>query len=147
MVYIHGGGYVNGSSLLTLYSDAFVREQDVVLVGGVEKMTNLPTAEVTDTLATAADIPFEIAAGFTFPGLYAAMATAYMHRYGAQVEHLMHVAIKNHANGALNPLAQFGVSIPDWMQGRIAAAIKKGKPAPTWPAWPWPTISACSSTG
>ena len=106
--------------------------QDVVLVGGVEKMTNLPTAEVTDTLATAADIPFEIAAGFTFPGLYAAMATAYMHRYGAQVEHLMHVAIKNHANGALNPLAQFGVSIPDWMQGRIAAAIKKGKPAPTW---------------
>ena len=26
---------------------------DVVLVGGVEKMTNLPTTEVTDTLATA----------------------------------------------------------------------------------------------
>ncbi len=106
--------------------------QDVVLAGGVEKMTNLPTAEVTDTLATAADIPFEIAAGFTFPGLYAAMATAYMHRYGMKPEHLMHVAIKNHANGALNPLAQFGVSLPDWMQGRISAAIKKGKPAPTW---------------
>jgi acetyl-CoA C-acetyltransferase len=95
-------------------------------------MTNLPTSEVTDTLATAADVPFEIAAGFTFPGLYAAMATAYMHRYGMQPEHLMRVAIKNHANGALNPLAQFGVSLPDWMQGRIAAAVKKGKPVPTW---------------
>ena len=55
-----------------------------------------------------------------------------MHKYGMKPEHLMNVAIKNHQNGALNPKAQFGVTIPDWMQGRIAAAIKKGKPAPTW---------------
>jgi para-nitrobenzyl esterase len=32
MVYIHGGGFTNGSGLLGLYSDAFVREQDVVVV-------------------------------------------------------------------------------------------------------------------
>lgn len=105
---------------------------DVVLVGGAEKMTNLPTAEVTDTLGVAADVQFEIAAGFTFPGFYAAMATAYMHRYGMQPEHLMNVAIKNHDNGALNPNAQFGVTIQKWMEGRIAAAVKKGKPAPAW---------------
>jgi acetyl-CoA C-acetyltransferase len=55
---------------------------DVVLVGGVEKMTNLPTAEVTDALATAADGLLEIVAGFTFPGFYAAIATAYMAKYG-----------------------------------------------------------------
>jgi acetyl-CoA C-acetyltransferase len=105
---------------------------DVVLVGGAEKMTNLPTADVTDTLATAADVPFEIAAGFTFPGFYAAIATAYMARYGMTPEHLMNVAIKNHDNGALNPYAQFGVTIQKWMEGRIASAIEKGKPAPTW---------------
>jgi acetyl-CoA C-acetyltransferase len=105
---------------------------DLVLVGGVEKMTNLPTSEVTDTLATAGDSLYEIPAGFTFPGFYAAMATAYMHKYGMVPEDLMKVAIKNHENGALNPLAQFGVTIPDWMQGRIKSAIKKGKPAPTW---------------
>ena len=105
---------------------------DVVLVGGAEKMTNLPTSEVTDTLATAADMPFEIAAGFTFPGFYAAIATAYMARYGMTPEHLMNVAIKNHENGALNPNAQFGVTIPDWMAGRIASAKKKGKPVPEW---------------
>jgi acetyl-CoA acetyltransferase len=105
---------------------------DMVLVGGIEKMTNLPTAEVTDTLGTAADTLFEIPAGFTFPGFYAAIATAYMHKYGMTPEHLMNVAIKNHENGALNPNAQFGVTIPDWMKGRVAAAIKKGKPAPTW---------------
>lgn len=105
---------------------------DMVLVGGVERMTRLPTAQVTDTLGAAADVLYEIPAGFTFPGLYAAMATAYMHKYGMTPEHLMNVAIKNHENGALNPKAQFGVTIPDWMQGRVAAAIKKGKPAPTW---------------
>ena len=29
---------------------------DMVLVGGMEKMTNLPTSEVTDTLGTAGDV-------------------------------------------------------------------------------------------
>jgi acetyl-CoA C-acetyltransferase len=60
------------------------------------------------------------------------MATAYMHKYGMTPEHLMHVAIKNHNNGALNPKAQFGMTIPTWMQSRIEAARKKGKPVPTW---------------
>jgi len=105
---------------------------DVVLVGGAEKMTNLPTSEVTDTLATAGDMAFEIAAGFTFPGFYAAISTAYMAKYGMTPEHLMNVAIKDHDNGALNPKAQFGVTIQDWMEGRIASAKKKGKPVPTW---------------
>jgi acetyl-CoA C-acetyltransferase len=105
---------------------------DVVLIGGAEKMTDLPTSEVTDTLATAGDMAFEISAGFTFPGFYAAIATAYMARYGMTPEHLMNVAIKNHDNGALNPNAQFGITIQKWMEGRIASAIKKGKPAPTW---------------
>ena len=105
---------------------------DVVLVGGVEKMTNLPTSEVTDTLASAGDVLYEIPAGFTFPGFYAAMATAYMHRYNATPEHFMHVAIKNHTHGANNPKAQFGISIEDWMERRKASALKKGKPVPTW---------------
>jgi acetyl-CoA acetyltransferase len=105
---------------------------DIALVGGIEKMTNLPTAEVTDTLAAAADTLYEIPAGFTFPGFYAAIASAYMHKYEMRPEHLMNVAIKNHENGALNPNAQFGVSIPAWMEGRKASAEKKGKPIPTW---------------
>ncbi len=105
---------------------------DMVLVGGMEKMSNLPTSEVTDALATAGDVSYEVSAGFTFPAFYAAMASAYMHRYGMTPEHLMQVAIKNHENGALNPKAQFNVSIPDWMAGRVASAQRKGKPIPQW---------------
>lgn len=105
---------------------------DVVLVGGIEKMNNLPIAQVTDALATAGDVLYEIPAGFTFPGFYAAMATAYMHRYGARPEALMRVGLKNHDNGALNPKAQFNMRIADVMARRQASAAKKGRPIPQW---------------
>ncbi|MGF1504545.1 MAG: hypothetical protein ACFB51_05330 [Anaerolineae bacterium] len=105
---------------------------DVVVVGGIEKMSNLPTGEVTDALATAGDALYEIPAGFTFPGFYAAMATAYMHRYGAQSEHLIQVTQKNHENGALNPKAQFGQRIADIMEGKKERAAAKGRPVPEW---------------
>jgi acetyl-CoA C-acetyltransferase len=105
---------------------------DIVLVGGIEKMTDLPTERVTDTLATAADMLHEIPAGFTFPGFYAAMATAYMAAYDAPPEVFMQVGLKNHANGALNDKAQFGQRIADIMAARKASAAKKGQPIPTW---------------
>lgn len=105
---------------------------DVVLVSGVEKMTGLPTEQVTDTLATAADMAYEISAGFTFPGFYAAMATAYMAQYGATPQTFMKVGIKNHDNGALNPKAQYGARIAALMQAKKAAALEKGLPEPTW---------------
>lgn len=105
---------------------------DVVLVGGVEKMTDLPTEKVTDTLAIAADSQYEIPAGFTFPGFYAAMATAYMAEYGATPETFMKVAIKNHENGSKNEKAQFGAKVSKLMDARKASAVKKGLPAPEW---------------
>ena len=105
---------------------------DVVLVGGIEKMSALPTERVTDTLATAGDALYEIPAGLTFPGFYAAIATAYMDRYGATPEAFMKVGIKNHENGALNDKAQFGARIADIMARKRASAEKKGYPVPTW---------------
>ena len=105
---------------------------DLVLVGGIEKMSNLPTERVTDTLATASDVMYEIPAGFTFPAFYAAMATAYMHKYGASPQAFMKVAQKNHDNGALNEKAQFGVTLRSLMDKKIASAQAKGQPAPAW---------------
>jgi acetyl-CoA C-acetyltransferase len=78
---------------------------DIVLVGGVEKMTHRTTAEVTEYLAMASDYPFEQWHGITFPGLYALMATAHMHKYGTTEAQMAEVAVKNHHNGALNPKA------------------------------------------
>jgi acetyl-CoA C-acetyltransferase len=79
---------------------------DIVMVGGVEKMTHRTTAEATEYLAMASDYPFEQWNGMTFPGLYALMATAHMNRYGTTEGQLAQVAVKNHKHGALNPQAQ-----------------------------------------
>ena len=105
---------------------------DVVLVGGVEKMTNLPTEGVTDVLATAADALYEVPTGLTFPGIYGALAKAHMDRYETNLDHLLKVGIKNHINGALNPKAQFNVSILDLMDSRKARAEERGQPVPDW---------------
>ncbi|WP_123623409.1 thiolase domain-containing protein [Halorubrum sp. CSM-61] len=82
-------------------------EADVALAGGMERMTNLPTDEVTEGLAIAADDLFEVRAGVTFPGAYALMATAYFDAYGGSREDLAHVAAKNHANAVPNEYAQY----------------------------------------
>lgn len=105
---------------------------DIVLVGGVERMTAAPTEQVTEILAAGGDAFYESAVGFTFPGLYAAIATAHMSKHGTKLEHFMKVSIKNHNNGALNPKAQFNASIRDFMNMRIARAKEKGQSVPTW---------------
>ncbi len=96
---------------------------DIVLVGGVEKMTNQPTPEVTGILATASDYPFEQWNGMTFPGLFALMATAHMHEYGTTEEQLAMVAVKNHKHGALNPKAhmQKEITMEEAMKSRVVS--------------------------
>ncbi len=105
---------------------------DVVLVGGMEKMTNLPTEGVTDVLASAADGLYEVPAGLTFPGIFGAIAKAHMDRYETNLDHLLKVGIKNHQNGALNPKAQFQTTINDMMERRKARAEQRGHPVPDW---------------
>jgi acetyl-CoA C-acetyltransferase len=80
---------------------------DIVLVGGVEKMTDVTGCEATFALGTAADQEYEGFHGLTFPGLYAMMAVAHMHKYGTTRRQLAMVAAKNHENGSKNPLAQY----------------------------------------
>ncbi len=105
---------------------------DVVLVGGVEKMTGLPTEGVTGVLATAADGLYEVPAGLTFPGIYGALAKAHMDRYETNLDHLLKVGIKNHNNGALNPKAQFNVTIRQMMERRQVRAEQRGETVPDW---------------
>jgi acetyl-CoA C-acetyltransferase len=122
------GGTAIREGIIAIASGLF----DVVLVGGVEKMTNLSTDKVTDTLAYASDVYYEQPCGFTFPGLYAVIATAYLAKYKATPEHLMKVAIKNHNNGALNPKGQFNATILSIMNSRIEKAKKNGGKVPDW---------------
>jgi acetyl-CoA C-acetyltransferase len=84
---------------------------DVVLISGIEKMTDVNGYEATYALGTAADQEYEGYHGITFPGLYALIARAHMEKYGTTREQLALVAVKNHLNGSKNPLAQFPFEI------------------------------------
>ena len=80
---------------------------DIVMAAGVEKMLDVDGGAATYALSTAADQEYECFHGVTFPGLYAMIAKAHMHKYGTTREQLAHVSVKNHLNGSKNKRAQF----------------------------------------
>ena len=78
---------------------------DAAIAAGVEKMTSQNTARVAEILAGAGEMQGEGRAGATFPSLFAMIARRHMFEFGTTRGQLAAVAVKNHANGALNPLA------------------------------------------
>ncbi|MDK2891888.1 thiolase domain-containing protein [Methanohalophilus sp.] len=80
---------------------------DIVVAAGVEKMTDVSSSSASTALAAAADREWEGMMGATFPGLYAMIARLHMHKYGTTSEQLAQVAVKNHENGSMNPIAQY----------------------------------------
>src|SRR5690242_21192554 len=80
---------------------------DVVMVGGAERVLNVPTPDSTEYFAYASDASWEQTLGLTFPGVFALVARAHMHKYGTTEEQMAAVAVKNHKHGTLNPKAQF----------------------------------------
>lgn len=93
-------------------------EYDVVLVIGVEKLTKfgggtLPLEEED----------WEVSQGLVMPALYAMRAQRYMNDFGLKPEQLAKVAVKNRANGALNPDAQMRkeVTLEEVMKARPIA--------------------------
>jgi acetyl-CoA C-acetyltransferase len=77
------------------------------VAAGVEKMTDVSSSNASTVLAAAADREWEGMMGATFPGLYAMIARLHMHQYGTTSEQLAEVAVKNHENGSMNPVAQY----------------------------------------
>jgi len=96
-----------GAALRLGYMEVMAGMNDIVLVGGVEKMTDVSTDGATYALSTAADQEYESFYGVTFPGLYAMIARAHMHQYGTTAEQMAAVAVKNHLHASMNPLAQY----------------------------------------
>lgn len=96
-----------GMALRQAYIAVASGMHDIVVVGGVEKMTDVVGGEATNILAMAADQEWEAFFGVTFPALYAMIARRHMYEYGTTREQLAMVAVKNHENGLLNPHAQF----------------------------------------
>ncbi|KAA9396222.1 3-ketoacyl-CoA thiolase [Haloarcula sp. CBA1130] len=82
-------------------------EHEAVLACGVEKMTSAGTSGATDALSAAFDRAIEQRSGITAPSQYALLGQRYLHETDATERDLAEIAVKNHANAARNPRAQF----------------------------------------
>ncbi len=81
-------------------------EHQLVLAVGAEKMRDVPPRG--SLVARTANLTHPtLAKGRTAPGQFALLANRYLHEYDCTVEDLAGVAVKNHANAALNPIAQY----------------------------------------
>lgn len=80
---------------------------DVVLVCGVEKMTDGLSEHVTSGLATAADQEYEVSQGISFVGLNALLMRRYMYEFNVTHDEFAGFALNAHKNGANNPNAMF----------------------------------------
>ncbi len=78
----------------------------IVLVVGVEKMTDTPGAEVGDILLGASYRKEDGKIEGGFAGVFATIAQRYYQKYGDQGDALARIAAKNHRNGCANPWAQ-----------------------------------------
>ena len=96
---------------------------DLVVVGGVEKMTDVSSGWAASVLAGAMDTEWEAYFGAVFPGIYAMMARRYMYEYGLTREQLAKVAVKNHYHASLNPLAHFRnrITVEDVLNSPLVA--------------------------
>ena len=96
---------------------------DIVVVGGVEKMTEVGGNHVSDVLGGAGDQEWELFHGATFPGIYALMARRHMHEYGTTEEMMAAVAVKNHKHGVHNKYAQFQseITIDTVMKSKVVS--------------------------
>lgn len=84
---------------------------DVAAVVGVEKMTDLVGAPVTNGLATASDAEYEQIHGITFVALNALLMQRYMHVYGVPHEAFGAFTVNAHQNAVHNPNAMFRKAI------------------------------------
>jgi len=97
-----------------------------VLVLAGEKMTHLSTSRTTRILAQVIE-RYERNCGASMPALAAMLSQRYMSQYKLSLPHMQRVlsavAIKNHANGALNAYAHFRteISYEQYEQSRIVS--------------------------
>ncbi len=82
-------------------------DAELVLVAGVEKMTDVTNARRRYWLGVSGDTEWERLAGLTFAGVYGLIASDYLHRHPRGAEAMAEVASKNHENGTRNPNAHF----------------------------------------
>jgi len=120
---VEGACGSGGLALMTGYSLVASGLFSKVLVVGVEKLFERPSADVIRGLAYAADADDELIYGVTFSGLNALLMRYYMSKYGVRYEELAYWSVLMHKNGSRNPYAQLRneITLDDVVKSPIIA--------------------------
>jgi len=122
--HIKNGPASGGSAVKAGFQAIASGMSDLVLVVGGEKMTHITTpGYVTSNVAALTHPEAERRHGVSLPSFAGLLTRAYLEKYNAKLEWISDIAIKNHKNGALNPIAHFQRTIDGFMQ----SAIQKGR--------------------
>ena len=106
-VRVEGGGASGALALHQGYLDVASEAHDFVVVGGAEKLTDVPDTEAARIANGTADHEWEAVFGATLPGLWAMVARRHMHDYGTTREQLAHVAVHDHDMAGKNLNAHY----------------------------------------
>lgn len=120
-VRVEGGGATGALALRTAWAHIKSGLCDSVLVYGCEMNGRGVTSQTANQLfALSADFDWEMMVGGTYTAFYAAMIRSHMMRYKTTEAQFAHVAVRNRANAAFNPIAQkpMTLSIDDVLNSR-----------------------------
>jgi len=106
-VRVEGGGASGALALHQGYLAVASGLYDFVVVGGAEKLTDVPDETAARITSSAADTEWEVVFGATLPALWALVARRHMHEFGTTREDLARVAVHAHEMGSKNPNAHF----------------------------------------
>ncbi len=106
-VRVEAGGASGGVAFRQAVMAVASGMHDVVLVGGVEKMTDMDDVSINSVLDTTTDAEWEAGMGATFVSLHGMIAQRMIHDGIATREEIASFAVNGHYHGALNPNAQF----------------------------------------
>ncbi len=95
------------AALRDAYLSIKSEEYDVVVVGGVEKMTDIHGSDILEKSSSILDREWEAFFGATPAAMAALIARKYMHDFNVDKEALSMFSINDHLNGSKNPDAQF----------------------------------------
>src|ERR1700689_1687441 len=85
---------------------------DFIVVGGAEKLTDVPDTEANRIAGSTADGEWETVFGATLPALWAMIARRHMSDFGTERSQMASVAVQAHEMGSKNPNAPFRNKIP-----------------------------------
>ncbi len=108
---IEASGASGAAALHQGYLTVLSGAADVVLVVGIEKMTDYVGPQVDVAMATALDSDFEAVQGVTPAALAALLARRYQHEFKVPADGFAGFALSAHENAASNPNAMFRKAI------------------------------------